>query len=413
MLNVSRKINIHKAFLGILLLTLVIISTFEITYSLYLVTFLLYFSKVSIKTVDVISYLILILFIAIISSFFNKVAFYDWIKDLAYFTKPILGILSGYFIAKRIKSFKSILEVIILIATFFAIYHITIIFINVDFSIATTSDIRKIGGISNDIEAFAIMVLFCSFKIKELDINLKPLYKKIVLIVLVISFLLYLSRTMMVSLIILTLSAYGYLKITKKGLKYGLIVLLFFGLLYTYLFSANIRRGQSGFESFLYKMKNAPAEVFLPTKNFDTKNHAMLWDRWRAYEASMAITQINSYGNFFFGKGLGALVDLKFSAPLGADNIRYIPILHNGYVNIFFKSGILGLLLYLIMLLLLYLFSYIKTNNSQVKVISNLIGGFAVHYFFTTLIITGMYNHKEFYVIILGTLLYFRLEKNK
>ncbi|MHB0755915.1 O-antigen ligase family protein [Polaribacter sp. M15] len=257
------------------------------------------------------------------------------------------------------------------------------------------------------------MLLIASWKFKEINVVQNLFYKKIILAILFLSFSLYLSRTMIVSLIILLLAVFGYIKITSKAIKYATIVIVFFGLFYVYLFNANIKRGQSGFHSFLYKMKNAPTEIFSPPKSLDVENHAKLWDRWRAYEAGMAISQIDTFTDFLFGKGLGALVDLKFEAPLGDENIRYIPILHNGYINIFFKSGILGVLLYLMLLLLLYLYANIKTKNTQKKITYNLIGGLAIHYLFTTLIVTGMYNLREFYVLILGALLHYSIEEKK
>lgn len=407
------KLNIHNAYLGVILFLLISVTIFELHYLLYLGTCVIYYAKVSKKFIDVISYLVLIVIIASISSLFNKVEVYDWIKDFTYFTKPILGVLAGYLISKKINSFNSVLKIIISVSMFFAIYHIFIIILKVDFSSATVTDIRWIGGISNEIEVFSIVLLVASWKFEHINVIKNVFHKKIVLTILFISFSLYFSRTMIVSLIILLLAIFGYIKVTSKGIKYASLVIFLFGMFYVYLFNADIKRGQSGFESFLYKMKNAPAEIFSPAHTIDKKNHANLWDRWRAYEANMAINQVDSYGSFIFGKGLGALVDLKFEAPLGEDNIRFIPILHNGYINIFFKSGILGVLLYLILLLYLYLFSNLKTNYPQKKIVHNLIGGLAIHYLFTTLIVTGMYNLNEFYVLILGILLYYSKQKDK
>ena len=122
----------------------------------------------------------------------------------------------------------------------------------------------------------------------------------------------------------------------------------------------------------------------------------------------MAISQVNTSYSVAVGKGLGSLVDLKFYAPLGDKNMRYIPHLHNGYVTIYYKSGIIGIILYLLFILYLYLFSYFKTKNNQKKIILNLIGGLAIHYLFTTLIVTGIYNISETYSLILGMLLYYR-----
>ena len=343
------KINIHRGYLGIILFLLISISIFELHYLLYLGTCLIYYAKVSKKIIDIISFLICIVIIGLVSSFFNDIKLYDWIKDFTYLTKPIIAVLAGFLISKKINNFKFLVKIIIYISVLFAVYHIVYILFNVDFSTASVSNLRRIGGTSNEIEVFAIMLLLTSWKIKEINVIKNLFHKRIILTILIISFSLYLSRTMIVSVLILLLAAFGYLRVTSKGIKYASLVMLFFGFFYVYLFNADIKRDQSGFESFLYKMKIAPIEIFSPPKTIDTKNHAKLWDQWRAYEANMAINQIDSYTSFLIGKGLGSLVDLKFEAPLGGNNIRYIPILHNGYVNIFFKSGILGVILYLML----------------------------------------------------------------
>ena len=137
---------------------------------------------------------------------------------------------------------------------------------------------------------------------------------------------------MFVSFFILILAVYGHLKITSKGLKYLIGVILFFILFYSYLFSIKLDRGKPGLESFLYKIKIAPSEIFTPVRKIDPNNHAYLWDHWRAYEATMAIDQINTIPTFMIGKGFGALVDLKFKVFLGDEKMRYIPSIHNGYI---------------------------------------------------------------------------------
>jgi hypothetical protein len=407
------KISTHKTYLSLILLALISISIFEINYLLFIITFFIYYSKISKDIVVIVLFLASVVLLACISSLFNNYVVYDWIKDFAYFTRPIAAILAGYLVSKKINNFKSILKIIVGVSFIFAVIHILKVLFLVDFKNASVSNIRNAAGISNQIEIFALVILLVSKKYKELEIINNKWYKKIILIVFFISFSLYFSRTMIVALVIFLLASYSYLIITKKAIKYGLLILVSFSLFYAYLFSREFERDKPGIASFLYKMKVAPAEIFLPVKSVDIKDHAKLWDRWRAYEASMAINQMNTFSSFVIGKGFGALVDLKFYAPLGSENMRYIPTLHNGYVTIFFKTGFFGLLFYLMFLLVLYLYAYKKANFIQKRVIYNLIGGIAVYYVFTTLIITGIYNVMDIYTFILGILLYFGIDVEK
>ena len=383
-------------------------SVIEIHFGIYFLVFLFYFTKVSLEFFTNLVFLIIIFFIGLLSSFLQSKIFYDFIKDFIYFIVPILSLISGYFVAKKLNSFTIFLKMIIYLTTLFSLFHILSILIQIDFVNSSVSDIRKVGGLSNIIEVFVLVILIGSYSHDNLDVIKKNFFKKTILIIVFTSFILYFSRTMFVSFFILTLSIYGFLKITSKGVKYLILVLLFFTLFYTYLFSANLDRSKPGLESFLYKMKIAPSEIFTPIRKIDPNNHAFLWDHWRAYEATMAIDQINTIPTFLIGKGFGSLIDLKFKVFLGDSKMRYIPSIHNGYVFVFFKTGIIGLIFHLLFLINLYLYVYYKSRSKEEMVINYLISGIGVHFLFTSLIINGIYNIEELFVFILGALFYFR-----
>ena len=383
-------------------------SVIEIHFGIYFLVFLFYFTKVSLEFFTNLVFLIIIFFIGLLSSFLQSKIFYDFIKDFIYFIVPILSLISGYFVAKKLNSFTIFLKIIIYLTTLFSLFHILSILIQIDFVNSSVSDIRKVGGLSNIIEVFVLVILIGSYSHDNLDVIKKNFFKKTILIIVFTSFILYFSRTMFVSFFILTLSIYGFLKITSKGVKYLILVLLFFTLFYTYLFSANLDRSKPGLESFLYKMKIAPSEIFTPIRKIDPNNHAFLWDHWRAYEATMAIDQINTIPTFLIGKGFGSLIDLKFKVFLGDSKMRYIPSIHNGYVFVFFKTGIIGLIFHLLFLINLYLYVYYNSKSKEEMVINYLISGIGVHFLFTSLIINGIYNIEELFVFILGALFYFR-----
>jgi O-antigen ligase len=115
--------------------------------------------------------------------------------------------------------------------------------------------------------------------------------------------------------------------------------------------------------------------------------------------------------SFLNGYGFGSLVDLKFVAPLNDKGMRYIPILHNGYFYILFKTGLLGLFVYFGFLILLYLQAYKKVLDTDLMAIRYFISAIGLYFVFTSLIITGIYNFEETYTFILGGFL-FLLFKN-
>lgn len=335
--------------------------------------------------------------------FFNSISLYDFIKDCLYFTKPILFIILGYFLINSIKDKEFLFKTVIYIAFFSALIHLFNVFtflLDAPFNI---NPIRNYAGKSNYIEMLAIVFLLINNKNEFFTLKIK--YKKILKIVIFGSFILYFSRTAFVGALIFILASKGYLKLNVRSLTYLFLLILSVGLFYAYLYSIELERNSTGIEGFLYKMKLAPEEIFAPDNNFDVRNHANLWDHWRAYEASKALNQIMEvpyYLGLMFGNGFGALIDLGFKAPLGGTKMQFIPIIHNGYMNIMFKTGVLGLIFYFIFLAYLYFKAYFTTFSLKEKLINNLISGVSVFYLFTTLIITGIYNKSDIIVVALG-----------
>ena len=209
---------------------------------------------------------------------------------------------------------------------------------------------------------------------------------------------------MMVLAILLLLSINGYTKITMKGLKaMGIFLLAIIGF-YIFLHSIKIDRGKPGLEAFLFKVKIAPEEIF--KTRIDRENHKELWDHWRGYEAKRAFDLMTEYpSSFVFGTGYGSLVNLKFEAPLTGENkgMKFISELHNGFAYVFYKTGIIGLIIYLSFLISLYKVIY-KNSNYATAFISSI----GILYFFTTLTITGIYNSRDIIIFILGALLFFK-----
>jgi hypothetical protein len=361
---------------------------------------------------ELLSILLLIICIGVFTAIFNKPNAYNFIRDLLYFIKPVMLILLGYFISRLINDWKIIFKALIYLGVGYALYHILHTLFFTDFSTATVSKIRAVNGLSNIIEIFAIALIVLGNKFPKYNVFLKKRTKHIVLFLLITSFILYFSRTMFVGLVFLILGVLNYLKLNKKGIKYLVLLLVVFIGLYSYLYSVKIDRDGGALESFLYKIKIAPSEIFSPRFNFN--NHAELWDHWRAYEAYCAINGLNEDPiNYIGGKGIGAQIDLKFLAPISSEgNTRYIPILHNGYVFILYKTGIIGLLLYLFFLFSLYFQAYKKTKKLENKIYGNLVSATSLYLMFSSLIITGLYNQQEETVMILGMFLYLKSNSN-
>lgn len=393
-----------EKFLFILLLFLPLrLVQFEIVSGLFILLTVIYLNnrkqRISGNFITTTLPLLVIFILGLASTFFYTYHYWDIARDIAYFLKPALLIFLGYALVHRIKNPNFIFQVFVYLGLGFAIWHIYSIITFPELFSTSINLIRNSTGLSNHVELLALVFLILSFKYSEIQIFKEKRTIYYVLGILVISFILYFSRTMWVAIFILLLASFGYAKISLKALKYIGLFILLISSFYIYLYSIEINRDEPGISAFLYKMKIAPEEIFLP--KVDLNDHASLWDHWRAYEAKMALDQMSGFQHLI-GRGLGSQVDLLFIAPLDEKGMRYISHLHNGYIFIYYKTGIIGLLFYLIFILHLYLHTFSKNRIFQTLPINHLISAIGIYLLFSTLIISGVYNTSSIYTLLLG-----------
>lgn len=407
----NNKITLHKIMFVILLLSPFIFKTVEFVFFVMLLSLVIAFTTCGLKFsksfLNILLPLLFIFFISLFSALFGKFKIVDFIKDFIYIFKPIALMLLGYLLIKRIGDQRFFLISIIYAGTLLALFHISIILINYDEIMSIDINVlRTRYGRDNFLELIALLFLILNYKLPILNIN----YKKVLFFILVTSFVLYFSRTMLIIILLLGLSFSGYTRITRKGIKYfGTFLILVLGL-YAYLFSIEIDRDNEGtLSKFMYKLKIAPAEIFLT--EIDVNNHAELWDHWRGYEVLKAVESLNNDGplSWVFGRGFGSTVDLGFKAPLDeeGEGMRFISLLHNAYGFILYKSGVLGLLSFLLFLLILY-YRPILHGQLELNRINNIILGFSFFYLISTLVISGIYNPRDNLTLILGGIIFLR-----
>lgn len=403
------KINatrFYSTLFSIVILAQLYLPSFKVNVFLQIIVLGLFFFLekpiVSKSFLRIITPVLLLFSIGFIGFLLNKYALFNVFKDIFHFIKPITGLLIGYFFYRKINDFRVFVKTIVVLGLISTVIHFGILFFISGFS--SVNDIREFGR-DNFLELFSLFFLVFYKKFQKESLFQKKSNHQLFVFLLLASNVLYFSRTMIVAALILLVSIYGYTIITKKGLKIIGVVVLFFILLYSYLFSVKIDRNQPGLESFLFKIKNAPSEIF-KTK-IDRENHKDLWDHWRGYEAKRAFALMeDDPKSFIVGTGHGSLVNLKFFAPLTENykdkGIKYISELHNGYVYILYKTGLFGFILYLFFLLNLYKKIYAHKN-----ITTYFISAIGLVFLFTTLTITGIYNARDIIVFILGALLFF------
>jgi len=325
----------------------------------------------------------------------------DVFKDITYFLKPIICLFLSYLLIRQVNDLFLFLRTIVYVSAFTAFVHLFGLFILGDFRGNSINELRGDFGLDNFIEIFAFYSLLFSNKYLGQWLIERKKVRLFILAFLLASIFLYFSRTMLVVFILIGFSILGYTKITQRTLKFLGVAIVFVSLLYLYLFSIKLERNSKGIEAFLYKIKIAPEEIF--TSKIDVEDHKELWDHWRGYEANRALALMeNNPSSYIFGNGFGSLVNLKILVPLGEKEMKYISRTHNGYVFVFYKTGIIGLLLYIGFLARLYLKVYEEPASKEKFFSNRILTSIAVFYFFSSLIITGIYIPIDLIVFILG-----------
>lgn len=397
--------SIYRTLFVLFLVAQILFPSVEIVsiISLVLIFALLLEKNVSISKpiLTILVILVILIFLGTVSSIFKGYEIYNVVRDILHFSRPLLLIFSGFLLSKKINDASFFIKTVVYISLLFAIKHLFLLGIST-YKRGTIEELRLIAGAGNFIEVIGLVFLIVFFKKRIL--NITKITKSVFILIIAISIFYYFSRTMLMVIPILLLSVYGYTILSRKAFEYSFLGLLLMIGLYGYLYTLDLNPDKKGIENFFYKIKNAPAEVFTTPSKYDPENHKEIFDHWRGYEASLAIKQMSDNKlNYFFGKGFGSLVDLGFKAPIGGvDGLRFIPHIHNGYVYIFFKTGIFGVLFYLIIIYNLYKRAYLKSDDDYIKTINRLISGFGIYFFITTFVITGLYNSEEVSIYLLG-----------
>lgn len=401
------KITINKQFYLQFFFTLCVIIPFfnnnEISFVFWLIALgLTIKNSYSLAFISYVSYFIFIFILALIIGSFHEYRIYYIIRDIVYLLKPILGLIIGYqFFSKQIKNpFKFLVYA----GLAMAVVHLSLVCYGIIIKGATSVfKIREYGGYFNDYEVYALIILIFY---RKFQIELSTRQFRIFFIIMALSAFSYLARTNFIQFIILFMAMKGYLVVTKKSM-YNLFSIILIGLIsYTVIYYYNPKRNGNAFDEFLYKVKNAPIEAF------STKINRSDWkdfhDNYRSYENIRTIEQLNYNNSYFFGEGMGSQVDLKQKVKLGDMDLRQISILHNGYMTVFLKTGIPGLLL---LFGSIFYFLKKKTHVNEIdKNINLLFVGTGLFLIFSNWVFMGFYNPVDTKSLIIGFLFAYKYQ---
>jgi len=383
-------------------------NNYELSFLVWLVASGITLKKnYSVLFLKYLSFFIGIFTLAFFIGLFFDYKLYFVIRDITYLLKPIFGLILGYqlFYNQTKNPFRFIVYAGIAIAT----YHLILVTYGILFDGArTVRDIRFIGGYFNDFEVYTLIILLFH---QQFQLNFTKQKTRLFIGILALSSFFYLARTNFIQFVILFMAMKGWLILNKRSLTILTSLMVFSLVSYAIIYNYDPKRNGNGLDEFLYKIKLIPLEAFA------TKINRSDWkdfhDHYRSYENVRTIEQLSHNKTLIFGEGMGSQVDLKQKVYLGDMLLRHISILHNGYMTVFLKTGIPGLLI-----LFASIFFFFKKYNSYNELDSNinlLFLGTGVFLIFSYWVFMGFYNLLDTKTLLIGYLFAFKnhIQKTK
>lgn len=345
----------------------------------------------------------IILLIAIFSTLFYSNAIFLYIKDFTYLLKPIIGLLVGYQICKSLS--KNRINVFLNAGILLSIVHVLLIALAFfKFHSINMNLIRAEAGFFSDYEVFVLIVLIFH---KKFGINISKKRKIIFITLLSFSIFMYLSRTNFIQFVVLILGLKGYFILNERSIRVLSISILILSLGYAGIYYSNPKRNGKGLEGLLYKIKISPQEAFKTKINKDDWKDFN--DNYRSFENILTVNAATQEDarTFFLGKGLGSTLNIgqKIFTTDGSV-IQHISFVHNGFMTVLLKSGIIGVLLLLYTIWLLY--SQRKSDIYLVNNINLLLMGTSVFLIISYWVFMGLYFKLDNKSIIIGFLIALR-----
>lgn len=374
---------------------------FIIFASIYLIYNIIFFRiKISKKVFSIISIFLILNLIGIINGVIKNNNVRDLLRDMVNFLLPIVSILSGYIIILKEKNQNKLLNTFIVAATFLSSVHLIQLLSNIS-SASSLRGIRLSAGNGNILSVIAVVMLFNN---RQYKLNLLSNKRKRILICFLvnfISFILSLSRSLILVFIIMIIFTNIYkFKLNKKfTMNYLKLSIIIFSSLIIVPFIIYLAKHNTVFIQFIEKITNSFSEI--------SSNNKWDWNsinsNWRGYEAYRAKILYNDSGIIekLIGNGFGSRVPLGLEMKLSGEIFSSVPILHNGYMYILTKNGMLGLFLYVIALIII-LINSLKVNMIRNNFINKLIISIAITEIVLTVFSTGMlgYSYSAMNILI-------------
>lgn len=337
------------------------------------------------------------LFIIFITGFFFSFSNENLniLRDIFYFSTPIILLAFGYLLALRLK-ISDLFYHLIVCTVLIVVYQFFDFFILKGFNFQ--NNIEEFH--SNNLFLIPLALSITLFNLKQASIHFKLYGKLIIFTLLIFSLLLTNQRAIYLSFFILILSNLDFFTIQNKlSLKKTFIAFIFIIFSISFIFV----NGDQINNKFSNSIKEVTSTSF--------KNNKEKTIFWRAFESYKALELFNksSINNQLFGAGFGKTIDLGAVFELKGTDFSSIIKIHNGYLNILIKTGIIGLTAIVLFYLKIIKDSiFVRRNDSEKKTfLKKIILGMSLILVLITAVVSGLLNVSGMFgfIIILGFLM--------
>lgn len=332
---------------------------------------------------------------------------YDYLKDAWYVSNPALVMLSGYVLYKARPDLASGLKAFIVAGLLVGVWQSRGYIMDPGLILLSAVAIReRLGtGLFPPLLALVVFIVLAGSWPERL--RMSSLLATGAALLMALSVAGTFSRTaLLVAVVAVAARAGGFAR--QEWLRLGVpgAVAVTMLLLAESLFG---RMGGLDLETFLGKLVNGLREIAFT----DTMSLREINTNFRGYESTQALKQVlgGTPVQIFFGQGFGALVDLGIFIPLGGFEggmpvaVRRIPVLHNGYMYLLVKGGVVALLLYVYVLGYLYWVGrrWATSTTESRRLTGRLLQAVVVSLLVTTYLIGGVFNKHDMFAFMLCT----------
>lgn len=327
-------------------------------------------------------------------------------KDVWYVSKAMVVIGTGFFLARHLSHLTSVLRIVVAAGVIAAMIHFIQI-LHFGQSEISIFDLRKEENVKGYFITIVALSMLLSLPRRLLGLKRYAFYAAFILCAL--SFLVSFSRTHIVTLIIVATILRGWARVNPRNMAKIAVTVVSLALLAVWI----AQRENSADITFMRKTINSFQE--LQIRDYSEQREINL--NWRGFESHRAWLDFLSATTYqqVFGQGFGSTVDLGFYMKLGESEFRHIPHLHNGYMLVLVKFGLLGLLVYVYFLMTIIwrisYFSRARSSNTDQIIIVRSIAAMGWVLLLTSFVIAGVFNKSSMLPILILLGLFVGLER--